>query len=340
MGSPPKDITVGCLFAAIGGFAHAFRQVDARVLWANEEDRYAVQTFERNLPGVRVITKDVRQLHVHADALQPVDVLTAGFPCQPFSVAGEKRGLADQRGTLFQEILRLISEFGERKPKVLMLENVKHLRKHEGGQTFRTIQSQIQKAGYWFQDSNAMILNTLDYSAIPQNRERIFMVALRADYFLSSKFAFPKKESSPRSHVSAFLDLDRPASPSLYFTPANRYHRLFVDAIDDPSAIYQLRRSYVRKNLTGTCFTLMASMGDGGHNQPVIKDAWGIRKLTPMECARLQGYDDSWFSFPPELSLSQQYKQVGNSVTVPVVRKIASTIVELLRAEAMRKDVA
>jgi DNA (cytosine-5)-methyltransferase 1 len=91
----------------------------------------------------------------------------------------------------------------------------------------------------------------------------------------------------------------------------------------DPKAIYQLRRNYVRENMSGVCFTLMANMGDGGHNHPVIKDRWGIRKLTPRECARLQGYDDYWFQIPPALSRGQISKQIGNSVTIPLVEKLA-----------------
>lgn len=333
-------MTVGCLFAAIGGFAHAFEQIGARIAWANEKDHFAVKTFSRNLGHVRMVHKDVTAVHVHADALEPVDVLTAGFPCQPFSVAGEKRGLADERGTLFEQIIRLLTEFDQMRPKVLLLENVKHLRKHDGGRTFKTIQAEIQKAGYWFQDSNVAVLNTLEHSDIPQNRERLFMVALRADYFASSRFAFPKATTDARRPVRSFLDLDRPADAAFYFTPESQYYKLFVEAIDDENAVYQLRRNYVRKNMTGTCFTLMANMGDGGHNQPVIRDSWGIRKLTPVECARLQGYTEPWFSFPDDISYTQQYKQIGNSITVPVVTRLADAIRKLLGTEAARRLVA
>jgi DNA (cytosine-5)-methyltransferase 1 len=113
-----------------------------------------------------------------------------------------------------------------------------------------------------------------------------------------------------------------------YFGPESRYYDLFRSAIDEGGAehIYQLRRSYVRKNMTGICFTLMANMGEGGHNQPVIKDRWGIRKLTPRECARLQGYGE-WFRIPPTVSDGQIYKQIGNSVTVPLVRELAKRII-------------
>ncbi|WCJ58250.1 DNA cytosine methyltransferase [Fontisphaera persica] len=169
-------------------------------------------------------------------------------------------------------------------------------------------------------------MNTLEYTVIPQNRERIFMVALSCDHFAANHFEFPEPlpDGSLRS-VREFLDLDQKAPECFYFKPSSKYYQMFAEAMASggSDSIYQLRRNYVRKNMTGTCFTLMANMGDGGHNQPVIRDHWGIRKLTPRECARLQGYEDSWFKIPETLSKRQIYKQIGNSVTVPLVVRIA-----------------
>jgi len=336
------QVTVGSLFAAIGGFCRAFEEADARVLWANEKDRFARETFVLNFPDVRFIHKPVEDLTVRGDRLEPVDVLTAGFPCQPFSIAGEKRGFHDERGLLFLHIIRLLKEFGPRRPKVLLLENVRNFRVHDRGRTFRRVQTEIQKAGYWFSEANAQVLNTATHTDIPQNRERIFMVALSTATFRENTFSFP--EPLPGDfllNVHDFLDLDSPGPEELYFKPGSRYYPLLEEAIrsGDKSAIYQLRRSYVRENMSGMCFTLMANMGDGGHNQPVIKDKWGIRKLTPMECARLQGYDDDWFRVPPTLSKNQLYKQIGNSVTVPLVVRIAEGIVQLLTKHAAQTRV-
>lgn len=332
MDSFPSQIRVGCLFAAIGGFAHAFRRLGAQILWANEKDTYACRTFAQNLPEVALYNKPVQELSVYSDALEQVDVLTAGFPCQPFSVAGEKKGLLDERGVLFLEIIRLIREFGTRRPRIIFLENVKHLKTHDRGRTFARIQLEIQRAGYWFGPGNSLCMNTLDYSRIPQNRERLFMVALDMASFSSSAFRFPSP-NRPRTvdPVWKYIDISQKAHDRYYFTESSRYYGQFKDAVEEggSDAIYQLRRNYVRKNMTGTCFTLMANMGDGGHNQPVVKDHWGIRKLTPEECARLQGYGN-WFLFPPDLSDTQKYKQVGNSVTVPVVESIAREIMVLL----------
>jgi DNA (cytosine-5)-methyltransferase 1 len=328
-------VTVGCMFAAIGGFCKAFQQNSAQILWANEKDRFAAEAFRLNFPDLRYIEKPVEDLSIHGDCLQPVDILTAGFPCQAFSIAGEKRGFEDPRGLLFLHIVRLIREFGKDRPKILLLENVKNLKAHDKGRTFKRIQTEIQKAGYWFTDANARILNTADYTDIPQNRERLFMVAMSQAHFAANTYVFP--DPSPvtkRKPVRAFFDLQRKAAPALYFTPSSQYYDMFREAIENGGRehIYQLRRSYVRKNMSDMCFTLMACMGEGGHNQPVIKDRWGIRKLTPRECARLQGYEDSWFQISPSLSNSQVYKQIGNSVTVPLVRRLAEGIVKQIRS--------
>lgn len=328
-----EPVTVGCLFAAIGGFARGFIECGAEVLWANEKDNFASATFKKNLEGVRHFHKPVESLSVAGDRLPPVEVLTAGFPCQPFSIAGDKKGFQDDRGMLFMQIIRIINEFGKNKPKVLLLENVKNLRSHDGGKTFKRIQFEIQRAGYWFSDADSKILNSADFG-IPQNRERIFMVAASQAHFPSNPFRFSKPDTifgGPT--VKNLLELERKADDYFYFKSESQYHTLFQKAIDEGGrdAVYQLRRNYVRRNMSGKCFTLMANMGQGGHNTPVIKDRWGIRKLTPRECARLQGYQDDWFEFPTGMSNTQLYKQIGNSVTVPIIMDLASAIVGILR---------
>ena len=319
-------MTVACLFAAMGGFCRAFRELGADVRWANELDVDACKTFKLNHHGVRLLPKSVKELHVGADGLEPVDVLTGGFPCQPFSEAGLKRGLEDERGVLFREIIRLLREFGDQRPKLLLLENVRYFRNHDDGRTFHELQTELQRAGYWFPQGNAQVLDTATHTDIPQNRKRIFMVALNSDWFPGGRFDFPAPlPAGSRRKVREFLDLDRKADDWYYFTADSQYHSMFVDAIAEggPGKVYQLRRNYVRWNRSGMCFTLMANMGDGGHNQPVVKDRWGIRKLTVEECCRLQGYDDSWFQMPSDILRSSQLKQIGNSVTVPLVVRLA-----------------
>jgi DNA (cytosine-5)-methyltransferase 1 len=227
-----ENITVGCLFAAIGGFCKAFQLSGATVLWANEQDRFARETFVLNFPEVRHIHKPIQELTVSSDKLKPVDVLTAGFPCQPFSIAGEKRGFDDERGTLFLHIIRLIEEFGNKKPKILLLENVYHFLGHDKGRTFRRVQSEIQKAGYWFSEKHALVLNTATHTTIPQNRSRLFMTALNRDHFPCNTFQFPPPlaEGSLRP-VKEFLDLTHKAPALFYFKPGSQYYPHFAKAL-------------------------------------------------------------------------------------------------------------
>ena len=313
------------LFAGIGGFCLAFKNAGFRVAWANEIDRFAIETYRHNFPDVRLYSQSIKDLSVVQDGLEDIDVLTAGFPCQPFSIAGSKQGFNDPRGRLFFEIIRLIKEFGKRRPKILVFENVKNILDHNSGKTFSRITEEIQSAGYWFQRENCKVLNTRDHTEIPQNRERAFMVAFSWDYFDTSDFSFPEPCPGKKS-VREYLDIHTKAPEELYFSEESKYGSLFAESMNagfPETSTYLLRRYYVRENKNDEVFTLTANMGSGGHNKPVIKDDWGIRSLTPEECLKLQGFSQDDFSFPDSVSRSQRYKQVGNSVTVPLVEKIA-----------------
>lgn len=327
--APAPQVTVGSLFAGIGGFCSAYRRAGAQISWANELDPNACRTYRANFQH-RLIEKSITDLSVEGDSLSPVDILTAGFPCQPFSKAGNKLGFSDKRGQMFFEITRLIKEFGPNKPKILFFENVSNFKTHDEGRTFEIVKEEVKKAGYWFSEPDARILNTRTHSVIPQNRERIFMVAYSKDYFESNHIVFPEPEPElNRRVVRDYLDLEQPAPAIHYFKESSQYYAPFRDKIaaGDPDGIYQLRRIYVRENKSNSCFTLTASMGLGGHNVPVIKDQWGIRRLTPKECANLQGFDtssaDKWYELPKDVADVQLYKQIGNAVTVPLVQKIA-----------------
>jgi DNA (cytosine-5)-methyltransferase 1 len=338
-------VTVGSLFAGIGGFCSAYIRAGAEVAWANEVDANACRTYRANFEH-RLIEKSIMDLGVEKDNLSPVDILTAGFPCQPFSKAGNKLGFADQRGQMFFQIIRLIEEFGENKPKILFFENVSNFKTHDEGRTFATVKEAVKGAGYWFSEANTRILNTRTHSVIPQNRERIFMVAYSQDYFSGNQFVFPELEPEEnRKVVGDYLDLSVKAPDIHYFKETSQYYPLFKEKIDNGAedGIYQLRRVYVRENKSNSCFTLTASMGLGGHNVPVIRDKWGIRRLTPKECANLQGFDtsspDQWYHLPEGVADVQLYKQIGNAVTVPLVQKMAlATIQDLANPQRRRDD--
>jgi DNA (cytosine-5)-methyltransferase 1 len=324
---------VGSLFAGMGGFCLAFAKEGFEVAWANEKDNFAAQTYIANFPATTLHHKPIQELSVVSDDLTAVDVLTAGFPCQPFSVAGSKMGFEDDRGKAFFDIIRIIREFGNERPKILLFENVPHLLSHSRGRTFNRMAQEIQAAGYWFMPhQNTTILNTKIHTDIPQNRERLYIVALSWDHFNTNVFRFPAPEPKTRDYKE-FLDLGQKTDDYYYFTESSKYLKLFEESIDsgDPESIYMLRRNYVRENKTNSVPALLANMGDGGHNQPVIQDNWGIRKLTPVECLRLQGFPEKGFVFPDNLSRVQQYKQIGNAVTVPLVQKLAAECRRLLK---------
>lgn len=250
-GFSENPIKAACLFSGIGSFAKALTDLGTEVCWVNEKDAFAVETFRHNFPGVRCVHRPVEDVGVSKDSLEPVDILTAGFPCQPFSIAGLKQGLDDERGQLFTHIIRLIKEFGNAKPKILLLENVRNFKTHDNGRTFQIVQSEIQKAGYWFSNKNTAILNTAVHTDIPQNRDRIFMAAFSADFFPCNTFKFPAAlPPGSRKKVREFLDLDEKAADEFYFKPGDQYYPHFEEAMatGKPDSIYLLRRSYVREN--------------------------------------------------------------------------------------------
>jgi DNA (cytosine-5)-methyltransferase 1 len=334
-----KRYTVASLFAGMGAFCKAFRDEGFEVLWANENDRFAVETYQCNFPETKLYTKSIEDLSAIADKLKHVDVMTGGFPCQPFSVGGSKEGFIDKRGRLVFEIIRLLRELGTERPKILLLENVPYLLNHDRGRTFTKIVQEIQQSGYWFLPTqNCAVLDTRIHTNIPQQRERLYMAALSWEHFDTNEFRFPDPVDETRDYRE-FLDLDVPAEDWCYFPADSKWGQMFQVAMEsgDPERVYHLRRHYVREIKRPMIPTLTANMGDGGHNIPVIRDKWGIRKLTVRECLRLQGITEGDILFPKDLSRSQQYKQIGNAVTVPLVHKLATECRRQLDRQAKKR---
>lgn len=326
-------ITVGSLFAGIGGFCKAFEQEDCKIAWANDNDKYVKITYEANYKN-KFILKNIEDLSVVDDGLSPVDILTAGFPCQPFSIAGNRKGFEDNRGNVFFDITRLVQEFPKKlRPKIILLENVKNFKREE---YIARVIEELNKIGYWFDCRFMKVLNTHVYTELPQNRERLFMIALNKDYFDSVPLPFPPESSGLKKKPFELFDIKKKSEDQYYFEKGSKYWKLFkekMDIYEKPKSkkVYLLRRWYVRPYLNGYVPTLTANMGTGGHNVPVIKDKWGIRKLTLVECARLQGFEDSWFKIPKEISRGQVYKQIGNSVSIPLVRELAKTCITAIK---------
>lgn len=316
---------LGSLFAGIGGIDLGFLKAGVPTAWANEIDTYCAKTFKLNHPKTNLIIEDVCNLS--ANDLDSVDILAGGFPCQPFSIAGYRKGFEDDRGNLFFQIIRLLKEFKKenRLPKVIFLENVKNLYNHNNGQTFKLVREELRKLGYFVTEK---IINTCEYGNIPQNRERLYIVGF-LDEKLLRNFKWPTKIPLTNT-LDTIIDWDKDVDKKYYYSESMKCYSLLAENIKNNHSIYQFRRVYIRENKSGVCPTLTANMGMGGHNVPLIKDTKGrIRKLTPRECLLLQGFPMD-FKIPKDLCDSRIYKQAGNSVSVEVIYRIAKEIVRIL----------
>jgi DNA (cytosine-5)-methyltransferase 1 len=325
------------LFCGIGGFCLGFKKAGIRTAWAIDNDPFAKETYQKNIRGVRFINEDIEKVSVSTHDLEPVEVLHAGFPCQSFSQAGERTGFDDPRGRLFHQIIRIIAEFKDRKPKVLVLENSPYLRYGQGGVWFLELQRQIQRAGYWFRESNCAELNAYDVTPLPQQRTRLYMVALSINNFRSGRFEFPVEKNSVPKRLDQYVDFEGTKDDEYYLPEENRYHRMITKRIKDRRCLYQLRKYEVRPKEPDTCPTLTANMGLGGHNVPFVLDRRGLRKLTEDECLLLQGFPEG-FSFPPNVPRWRRYSQVGNAVT-PLVAELVARRVRQRIASVLKETI-
>jgi DNA (cytosine-5)-methyltransferase 1 len=316
------------MFAGIGGICLAFRDAGAEMVWANELDHLACETYRKNFGSEYLVEGDVRG--IDPSSVPDMDVLTAGFPCQAFSVAGYRKGFGDDRGALFFEVVRMI---GAKSPRAVLLENVKNLVGHDEGRTFESVLQCLRGRGYSVAHA---VLNSKDCGGVPQNRERVYIAAFRDPADMEG-FAFPP----PVPLEIGIRDVADPSvrgDPSLYYTEKSPIYAALDAAMGSPDSVYQWRRTYVRENKSGVCPTLTANMGGGGHNVPLIRDRFGIRKLSPEECLGFQGFPPG-FAFA-EMSASHKYRQAGNSVSVPVVRRIAENMILAMRRADGRRPLS
>jgi len=317
-----KKPRIVSLFSGIGGIDLAFEQAGTKIVWANEIDKYACQTYRLNFPNHNLIEGDIKK--IKTEEVPNFDILIAGFPCQAFSVAGIQGGFKDERGMIFFEIIRFLKE---KKPKSFLLENVRNIISHNKGESFQKILQSLKESGYWVK---YQVLNAYTHGNIPQNRERIIIVGfLNQDKY--SNFSFPS-EIPLQTSLKELIDFVNPQEKKYYYSSIHHdFYSHLEKKIIKEEIIYQWRRIYVRENKSNVCPTLTANLGTGGHNVPLIFTKHGIRKLTPRECFNLQG-------FPTNFQLSNLanchlYKQAGNSVVVPLIKRIAENILKTLEAK-------
>ncbi|HYD93220.1 MAG TPA: DNA cytosine methyltransferase [Candidatus Paceibacterota bacterium] len=320
------------LFAGIGGIRKGFEAAGFSTLYAADNDAYCKATYDLNFAkkGAPLALQDVAA--IDRASLPDFDALLAGFPCQSFSVAGNKKGFEDTgRGDLFFELMKIVEEREEeKKPRVVFLENVKNLLTHDHGRTFVIINERLANAGYHVRFSP---LSSADYGDVPQARERVYIVGFK-DKAAHDAFEFPEK--LPRKKT--ILDvLEDGVDEKYYYREGWLYDRIKNQGMK-PGRVYQWRRVHLREIKSGICCTLTANMGMGGHNVPLVCDSKGLRRLTPRECLRLQGFPDT-FKIPETIPESRLYKQVGNSVTVSVIERIAKNIKKALDAAEKAAEV-
>jgi len=303
------------LFAGTGAFSYAFTQTQkVSVVFANDMVAHSKIIYDANF-GHALTLQDLNDVNV-ADIPQH-DLLTGGFPCQPFSIAGKQEGFNDERSNVFWKILKILDCH---EPEFVVLENVKNIVSHDNGETFKTIKVNLQNRGYHICHK---VLNTAEITGIPHHRERIYIVCIKSKAkFDQFNLNFPHIDKRP---ISDFLEVDIPVK--YYYTDKSSTWNLLHAGVTKRDTIYQYRRVYIRENMSGECPTLTANMGTGGHNVPIILDNNGIRKLTPRECFNLQGFPAS-YQLPP-LSDANLYKLAGNAVSVPVVELIAERLLGL-----------
>ena len=306
------NLTAISLFAGVGGICLGFKKNGVEIVYANDFDKNACQTYRANFSHL-LFEGDIKSIDINT--IPVADLLLGGSPCQAFSIAGYQKGFDDERGNLFFEYLRILKA---KQPKVFFFENVKNLVSHDNGRTFAIMLKSFQEAGYFVKYK---VLNACEYGNIPQNRERIYVVGFK-DKKQFEKFNFPEK--IPLTKTIHDIISKEKQSDKYYYTNAKMID-LLKQEITDKNSIYQYRRVYVRKNKSNLCPTLTANMGTGGHNVPLILDDYGIRKLTPRECFLFQGFPEDFVL--PNISDCHLYKQAGNSVCIPVIERIAKNII-------------
>jgi DNA (cytosine-5)-methyltransferase 1 len=313
--------SVCSLFSGIGGIDLGFIQAGFDIVWANEMDAAACRTYRHNFPNTNLIEGDIKR--IATSDIPDCDVLTAGFPCQPFSIAGLQKGFKDRDGNLFFEITRIIDA---KRPKVVFLENVPNLMEHDDGKTFLVIFNGLAQFGYTVY---YRVLASNDYGNLPQIRKRIYIVAIRED--ISNRlYQYPEPmELTLKS--SDIINRSVKQHDIYYYTEGKMYDRL-VAHMKDRKAIYRITDTEVRWTKNQMCPTLTANMGTHKDRVHVVWDDYGIRKMTLRECLDFQGFPKGFY-FPNTITIDDAYKQIGNTVSVPVIARLATKIKEMLMEE-------
>ena len=308
-----QKIRVIDLFAGIGGFRYGLEKANDnyQFVWASEWDKYASQIYTKHFGGCD--TRDIRT--VKSSEIPNFDLLVGGFPCQAFSIAGKRKGFDDTRGTLFFEIARILRD---KRPRYFLLENVKGLLSHDEGKTFSTILGVLTELGYEFE---WQVLNSKNFG-VPQNRERVFIIGnLRGQ---PRPKVFPVAEVN-RLHSSEITKAVSDAQRIYNTNGVAKTLKGLGGGLGAKTGLYAIPMKFLQRNqrnYQGEYSFTVDSVNTGG----ILKDM-RVRRLTPTECERLQGFPDGWTD---RISDTQRYKCLGNAVTTNVVTYIGGKLLILI----------
>lgn len=312
------------LFCGLGGFRIALEKQNCNCVFSSDIDKAVAQVYENNFGDYP--SGDITK--IDSKDIPDFDILCGGFPCQSFSIAGKRLGFEDSRGTMFFEVARILKE---KKPKAFILENVKGITNHDGGKTLKTILDILDDLDYTYVNK---IINAKDVG-IPQNRERWYCVGIRKDLNikLNPDMIFPTEQTNFFSYDD-IIDVNNIYKEYKISDICENNIQKHIDKVKEKKSkytlAYEIRPSRCQFKTDGISPCLTAKMGTGGNNVPVVVEL--NRKLTEKECLKLMGY-------PEDYKIgngSQAYKQIGNSVVVPVLEQISKSLVNILKNETIK----
>ncbi len=305
------------LFAGIGGFHYALEAFGGKGIWASEWDKTASNVYKQN----HHLTPEGDITKIDENSIPAHDLLAAGFPCQAFSISGKRNGFNDPRGTLFFDIARIVKHH---KPKIVFLENVRNFAQHDAGKTLLTVKTVLENLGYNFY---GRLYNASDFG-LPQNRQRYIMIALRKDIDPNKSFIFPEP---PKTDVvlADILEVSSPETKELEITRKDVVldrTKFLTTRLNKPRQIGHValgRQGERIYDSNGHAITLSAYGGGIGSKTGLYLVDGKIRKLTPRECARLQGFPED-FILPPTNQSS--WKIFGNSVPINILKTVVKSL--------------
>ncbi|MCG2504035.1 DNA cytosine methyltransferase [Staphylococcus epidermidis] len=316
-----KNLTFIDLFSGIGAFHVALEKRGAKCIYASEWDKYAQKTYFENFG----IFPDGDITQIDENIIPDHDILCAGFPCQTFSISGKQSGFEDARGTLFFDVARIIRK---KKPKLVLMENVRNFAKHDDGKTIEVVKTTLLELGYTF---DYALLNSSDFG-LPQSRQRIYMIAIRNDLKVNH-FTFPKGKKKKVCLKDILLTNEETVDFIIDRDDIKIDNKKVIDIKEkNEISLKPQRVGIINKggqgeriySSLGHAITLSAYGGGPGSKTGCYYVDGIVRKLSPRECARLQGFDDS---FKIVVSNSQAWKQFGNSIPINVLDEIIESII-------------